>query len=149
MTMSYYTKADQARDWQILHDEITRVLDRYGKKDAFGRGDYWLVDDNYGPRRHRLEFQNLDLFQIDIVRRLQAVLSGFPDWRITIQVDVPGKEEIWPGMGLIVYENEIIDELQREFLPVRFRDTIFGTISTETAETVAERVRKLMNKPRK
>jgi len=25
----------------------------------------------------------------------------------------------------------------------------FGTVSTETAETVAERVRRLMNKPRK
>jgi len=22
----HYTKADRARDWQILHDEITRVL---------------------------------------------------------------------------------------------------------------------------
>jgi hypothetical protein len=141
-------RADQARDWQILHDAITRVLDRYGRKNAFGKGDYWLVDDNYGPRRHRLEFQNLDLFRTDILQQLQAVLAGYPDWRITIQVDVPGTEKIWPGMGLIVYENEIIDELQRDFLPERFRHTIFGTISTETAETVAKRVRKLMNKPR-
>ena len=145
--MVHYTKADQARDWQILHDEITRVLDGFGRKDAFGRGDYWLVDDNYGPRRHRLEFQNLDLFQVDILRQLQDVLRGFHDWRMTIQVDVPGTESTWPGMGLIVYADEIIDELQRDFLPARFRDLVFGTVSTETAETVAERVRRLMNKP--
>jgi hypothetical protein len=145
--MSYYTIADQERDWQILHDDITRVLDPFGRKNAFGKGDYWLVDDNYGPRRHRLEIQNLDLFQIDILRQLQGVLAAYPDWCITIQVAVPGKEKLWPGMGVIVYSDEIVDELQRDFLPERFRDTIFGTISTETPETVAERVRKLMNKP--
>lgn len=145
--MSYYTKADQERDWKILHDEITRVLDRFGRKNAFGDGDYWLVDDNWGSRRHRLEFQNLDLFQIDILRQLQAVLAGYPDWCITIQADAPGRETIRPGMGVIVYEGEIVDELQRDFPPERFRDTIFGTIRTETAEAVAERVRKLM-KPR-
>ena len=145
--MSYYTKADQERDWQILHDDITRVLDPFGRKDAFGKCDYWLVDDNYGPRRHRLEIQNLDLFQIDILRQLQTVLAAYPDWCITIQVDVPGKEKLWPGMGVIVYSDEIVDELQRDFLPERFSNTIFGTISTETRETVAERVRKLMNKP--
>ena len=145
--MSAYTSADQERDWQILHDAITRVLDKFGRKNAFGDGDYWLVDDNYGTRRHRLEVQNLDLFRIDILRQLQATLAGFADWCITVQVDVLGKEKIWPGMGVIVYEDEIVDELQREFLPERFRNTIFGSVSTETAETVAERVRKLMKKP--
>lgn len=145
--MSYYTKADQERDWQILHDEITRVLDRFGRKNAIGDGDYWLVDDNWGPRRHKLEFQNLDLFRVDILRQLQAVLADYPDWCITIRADAPGKDTIEPGMGLIVYSDEIVDELQREFLPERFRDTIFGTVGTETAETVAERVRKLMKKP--
>jgi hypothetical protein len=144
--MSGYSKADQERDWHVLHDAITRALDRFGKKNAFGDGEYWLVDDNYGPRRHRLEFQNLDLFRIDILRQLQAVLADYPDWWITIRADGPGKERIWPGMGVIIYQDEIVDELRREFLPERFRDTIFGTINTETAETVAERVRNLMKK---
>ena len=65
-----------------------------------------------------------------------------------IQADGPDEKTIKPGMGLIVYADEIIDELQRDFLPARFRDLVFGTVSTETAETVAERVRRLMNKPR-
>jgi hypothetical protein len=145
--MNHSTRADQERDWQVLYHAITRVLDRFGKKDARGKKDYWLVDDNWGPRRHRLLFQNLDLFQMDILRQLQAVLAGYAEWCITIQVDVCGKEKIWPGMGVIVYEDEIVDELRREFLPERFRDTVFGTISTETPESIAERVRKLIKPP--
>jgi hypothetical protein len=145
--MTDHTRADQERDWQVLHDAITRVLDRFGKKDARGKKDYWLVDDNWGPRRHRLLFQNLDLLRIDILHELQSVLAGYPEWCITIQVNVPGTEEIWPGMGVIVYADEIVDELRRDVLPERFRDIVFGTVSTETPEGVAERVRKLIKPP--
>lgn len=40
--MGVYPRDDQARDWQVLHDAINRVLDRVGTNNAFGRGDYWL-----------------------------------------------------------------------------------------------------------
>jgi hypothetical protein len=59
--------------------------------------------------------------------------SGYPDWYITIRVAVPGKEKIWPGMGLIIYSDEVIDELRRDFLPAEFRDVFFGTVNKVTA----------------
>jgi hypothetical protein len=144
--MSTAEEAAQERDWQILHDAITAMLDRFGRKDAFGRGDYWLVDDNWGRRSQQLEFQNLGLFKPQIVKALQDLLVGYPDWYITVRVAVPGKEGIWPGMGLIIYSDEVVDELRRDFLPAEFRDVVFGTISNDTAAALAERVRKLMKK---
>ena len=103
-------EAKQERDWRTLHDAITATLDRFGRKDAFGEGDYWLVDDNWGWMAHQLEFQNLALFKPHIIKALQGLLTPYPDWRIIIGVAVPGKEEIWPGMGLIVYSNEVVDQ---------------------------------------
>jgi hypothetical protein len=144
--MSTADEMAQERDWQTLHDAITATLDRFGRKDAFGRGDYWLVDDDWGRRSQQLEFQNLELFKPQIVKALQDLLAPYPDWYITIAVAVPGKEEIWPGMGLIIYPDEVVDELRRDFLPAEFRDVFFGTVAKETAATLAERVRKLMRK---
>jgi hypothetical protein len=144
--MSTAEEAAQQRDWQVLHDAITATLDRFGRKDAFGEGDYWLLDDNWGRLSQQLEFQNLKLFKPQIVRALQDLLAGYPDWVITVRVAVPGKEKIWPGMGLIIYSDEVIDELRRDFLPAEFRDVFFGAVSKETAAALAERVRKLMKK---
>jgi hypothetical protein len=104
------------------------------------------VDDNWGRLSQQLEFQNLELFKPHIIKALQDLLVDYPDWYITIRIAVPEKEGIWPGMGLIIYSDEVVDELRRDFLPAEFRDVVFGTISNDTAAALAEGVRKLMKK---
>lgn len=134
----------QQRDWQTLHDAITGVLDLYGVKDPLRRGDYWLLDENWGRYSQQLEFQNLDLFDRLILNALQDLLRPFPEWYITIRVDVVGKEDQWPGMGVIIYRDRMIDDLNRDCLPARFRDLVFGETQAAEAERAAERVRRLM-----
>ena len=136
----------QERDWQVLHDAITGTLDRYGKKNAFREGDYWLLDDNWSWYVHQVEFFSLRLLQPHIIQSLRSLLADFPYWHITVRIDVPGKEDSWPGMGLIIYPDEVVDELRRDFLPEEFRNVIFGTISTETIEMLDERISKLMKR---
>lgn len=119
--MREHNEEHRAAEWQVLHDRITEVLDRFGRKDALGRGDYWLVDEDWGAYRQKVEVQNLNLLQPHIVKSLQAVLAGYPDWEIMFRVDVVGKENVWPAMGLIIHDDEIIDDLLREFLPEKFR----------------------------
>src|SRR5437868_8468559 len=84
LDMSSAAEAKQERDWQTLHDAITAILDQFGRKDAFGEGDYWLVDDNWGRRSHQIEFQNLEMFKPHIVKALQDLLAPYPDWYIEI-----------------------------------------------------------------
>ena len=55
------------------------------------------------------------------MKSLQASLADYPNWYITARVVVPGEEKSWPGMGIVIYHDEIVDELQREFLPEEFR----------------------------
>ena len=143
--MSNDIEAKQQRDWQPLHDAITGVVDLYGVKDPFRKGDYWLLDENWGRYSQQLEFQNLQLFDTLILSALQGLLHQFPDWHITIRVDVVGKEEQWPGMGVIIYRDRIVDDLNRDFLPDRFRNLLFGETPAVEADRVAERVRTLMH----
>jgi hypothetical protein len=112
----------QDREWRVLHDRIAETLDRFGRRDAFGDGDYWLVDDYWGQYRHLIEIQNLNLLQPHIVKLLQRQLSDYPRWEIRVGVDTVKFDRKWPGMGLTVYSDEILDELQRGYLPPEFRN---------------------------
>ncbi len=114
--------ATQETEWSCLYDLIMETLDRYGRKDPFGKGDYWLLDENWSWHCHQLEFQNLNLFRPEIVKALQGLLADFPDWEIAIRVDVPAMDGKWPGMGLIISTDKIVDELQRRYLPEEFHN---------------------------
>jgi hypothetical protein len=51
--MNIDDNAIQEREWQLLHDQVTAVLDRFGQKNAFRKGDYWLwttIGDGDGSR---------------------------------------------------------------------------------------------------
>lgn len=124
----------QDKDWQVLHDRITATLNRFGKKDAFGKGDYWLVDDNWGWELHQLEFQNLELLRPQVIKSLQALLADFPRWEISVRVDAIGKEKEWPNMGLMVSGDEIIDGLQRQHLPPEVRFVYEGSKPPKTID---------------
>lgn len=111
----------QNQEWRALHDRITDLLDRFGRKNAFRRGDYWLLDEDWGHRRQEVEIQNLNFLKPDIIHALRDLLSDYPRWEIWVQVDVRGKEDEWPGMGLIIHKDGILDELQRRYLPEEFQ----------------------------
>ncbi|HZS63561.1 MAG TPA: hypothetical protein VFA53_03545 [Xanthobacteraceae bacterium] len=124
--MRLHDETRRASEWKILHDRITETLDGFGaRKDAVGKGDYWLVDEDLGLYLQKLEVQNLSLLQPHIIKSLQALLTGYPDWEIAFRVDVIGKENEWPAMGLLIHDDEIIDDLRREFLPEEFRDIAY------------------------
>lgn len=115
----------QERQWGELYDALASVLMPLGKDDGFGKGDFWLMDENWGIYQQKLDLQNLDLLKPDVVRRLQGVLVAYPDWDIVVSVDVPAHEHDWPPMGLIIRAKEIIDGLQRRYLPTEFRNLTY------------------------
>lgn len=110
----------QEREWVVLHQRIDDLLGRFGTKDAFRRGDYWIRDDNWGRYEHSVEIQNLDLLNPVIISALRKIVAGFPDWEVVISLDVPGTEDRWPRMGIVVLPDKIIDGLRRDYLPERF-----------------------------
>ena len=110
----------QSEEWESLYEKVVGLLQRFGVEDPFGKGDYLVVDDNYGWRRQKIEIHNLKMLTVEIVKALQALLKDYPNWAIVMAVDIPGKEH-WPLMGFTIRSHEIIDGLQRKFLPEEFR----------------------------
>jgi hypothetical protein len=122
--MASELRARQEAEWQVLYDRIAAVLERYGKIGAFRSGaDFWLVDENLGLWCQTIETHNLTLLDSAIVKQLQDLLAGYSDWEIWLRVVLDGREDI--GMGLIIAQDEIIDDLQRDLLPPEFRDLTY------------------------
>ena len=114
----------QGREWELLYEKIKVVLARWGTEDAFGKGDYLIVDDDYGWRRQNIEIHTLKMLDPAIAAELQALLVDRTDWEIVMSVDIPGKES-WPPMGIVIRRNEIMDGLQRSYLPPEIQNIKF------------------------
>ncbi len=122
----------QQRVWAALYGRISAVLIPFGTEDQFGNADYLLVDDNYGHRRHTIEIHKPRMLDPALVRMLRMLLDELPDWEIVIAVDLPGTENSWPRMGLIIRRDGIVDGLQRGYLPVEFQKVVFEGSRTGT-----------------
>ena len=121
--MNVDNRAEQERTWGILYAKILEVLHEFGTENQFGKGDYLVVTDNYGWPRHTVEIHKLHMLQPAIVNRLRDLLSEFAGWEIVVAVDIPGTENLWPRMGLTIRAHEIIDDLQRQYLPADTQNT--------------------------
>jgi hypothetical protein len=117
--------AKQELEWAQLYARLEKILPQFGKSDYIGRGDYWVVDDNWGCRQHKLIITNLKMISPNIVKQLQKSLANFPNWEIVIAIDLEGPGKLWPEMGLIVRHHEIIDDLQRQYFPKEFRNLTY------------------------
>ena len=115
----------QARDWLALYRKVLKILRQFGTEDHFGNADYLLVDDNYGWRKHIIEIHKLRMLDPKLVKQLRSLLDDLDNWDIVIAVDIPGTEATWPPMGLIIRKHELIDGLQRNFLPAEFQSVVF------------------------
>jgi hypothetical protein len=114
--------SDQEEHWERLYAALSKALQRFGREDAFGNADYWLLDDNWGNRQQKVEIQNLNLIRPEVVSSLQKTLVDFPDWEIAVAIDIPEHETDWPAMGLIIRSREIVDGLQRQYFPAEFQN---------------------------
>jgi len=107
--------AQQDREWAILYEQIKSVLQQYGMPDdGAEQKDFLLVDDNLGLYRHRIEATKLDLVQPVVVKSLQKLLIGYPNWEIVVAL---GRN----FGGLVIRDDEIMDGLRRENFPKEFQ----------------------------
>lgn len=112
----------QVENWHLLFEGVSKILMQYGAEYHSGKGDYLLVEDNYGWQRITFSVQNLTMLKPDIIRRLRDLLSDFQEWEIVVAVDIPGREKTWPVMGLTIRKREVIDGLQRQYFPQEFQN---------------------------
>ena len=120
------TRIDEEDQKALLWDHINRqmrhLLRRFGSEDVVRTADFWVDTHDWGTPQQKVYFRNLKMLRTPVIAELQRLLLRFPSWEIIIALSVPGKDDIWPDMGLVIRANEIIDGLQRQYLPREFQD---------------------------
>lgn len=110
------------RVWKNLFDETEAILKDFARQGLIGESDYWLVDEDWGWDVLQVELP-LSLAWPPIAKKLQLILERHPDWRITIRL--AGRPQGWPGMGIVISRDKIIDDLKREYFPELLRSLTF------------------------
>jgi len=125
MAMSENDRDDQRSHqviWKKLFDETEALLKDFAHQGLIGADDFWIVDEDWGWDVLQVELP-LSLAWPSLAKKLQSVLARYPDWRITIRL--AGREQGWPGMGIVISRDNIIDDLKREYFPAQFHSMIF------------------------
>jgi hypothetical protein len=123
--MREHTDERLEKEWNELYRRMKVILERYGRDAMFG-GDYFLVDENFGRYTHQIEMHKLHMLRPAIIKALHEALVGYPDWELEISVSIPEANIIIdPGKGLTLYEDEIVDALDRTLLPVEYQDLVY------------------------
>ena len=117
--MATHDEQQEADIWQRLYDRVAELLEQFGEEDGAVEGDYWIHDSYWGYPQIKI-FANLSMLDPSIVRQLREIIVDFPGWEIVVAVSERGKSETWPDMGLLIRGHEILDGLQRQYLPEEF-----------------------------
>ena len=123
--MREHTEERLEKEWKELYERIKAVLQPYGEDDI-DSGDFYVVDEIFESYVHQVEMHKLDMLQPEVIKLLQGVLAGYPDWEIEISVSIPeAKISIDPGEGLTLRDDAIIDGLDRKLLPKKYRNLVY------------------------
>ena len=113
----------QINEWRSLYNDILMILERHGKNDACGEGDFWLLDDNWGGGPHRLYIFNISIVTRELVDEFMKLLSTekHAGWEMMLILDLksPTGEEI-PPEGLFVRGNFVEEFWNKEKLKALF-----------------------------
>jgi hypothetical protein len=107
---------------------VNRTLRKFGRN----WHDYFHLKERANSYSQLVLTNNSLILQELAIKSLQALLVDFPDWEIVISVanreseseDVRKWGYEWPTSEVVIRDDEIIDALDRENLPLEFRDLV-------------------------
>lgn len=98
---------DRAARWRALYRNLADTLARAGTEDAFGRGDYWIVDDDWGNTAAKVIITSPPMLERDLIPDIQSLLRRVShEWYVVVQLELSGYGHSDPK-GVIVYANRV------------------------------------------
>lgn len=98
--------------WQRLYDALVLTCKWFGDENAFGRADFWVVDDDYGCHNQKLCVSSLTFLTPELVQAIQQCIkdAGAPKAQVMIQLELQGHlvDQV-PPEGLIVTADHIAE----------------------------------------
>lgn len=124
MTKDDDHKREEASQFEHIRDRAYDLLKGFGQPNfqlKRAPGDYFVHGDYGGYPQVVVFVSNLKMLRPPVIGALQRLVKEFPGWEIEVTVAVPEHYEDWPDMGLYIRPHEIIDGLQRQYLPEEFQ----------------------------
>jgi CO dehydrogenase/acetyl-CoA synthase delta subunit len=75
------------QEWISLYGALRDILSQFGTEDPYGDGDYWIVDDNWGDRSHKVEVSKIAFLTPMLIASVKGALQHYPSWRVLLQVN--------------------------------------------------------------
>jgi hypothetical protein len=113
--------------FEDLEDRVDKLLERYGRPDYLPgqpHGDYQVHGDYSEYPQVVVFVDDLKLLQPPVVDALQQLVTEYPGWQIDLMVTSRGHED-WPNMGISIRDNEIVDDLQRQYFPPEYQNLAY------------------------
>jgi hypothetical protein len=114
---------EEARKTRELYESLEHLLSAHGKSDAFGNGDYWIVDDGWAPLSHKVCIFTIEFLTPRLAAEVQGLLKEkFPAYAVWFQIEVlePGVEIPLPGIR--VFADRIEHDWDRDRMRSLFKD---------------------------
>jgi hypothetical protein len=84
--------AEQDTEWRLLYAKLSGLLESAGDPDPYGNGDYWLVDDDWGSKQHKICIFRIESVSSTLIEAIQKILQPFgPDWEVLIALEIQDK----------------------------------------------------------
>jgi len=108
---------------RALYDSLSLLLEARGTSDAFGNGAYWIVDDSWTPRSHKICIFQIEFLTPGLVEEVQQLLKRkFPTAVIWFQIEVAEAGVPMPIPGIRVFADRIEHEWDRAKLRSIFKN---------------------------
>ena len=108
---------------RALYAALSQLLSVRGSSNPFGEGDYWIVDDSWVPRSHKVCIFDIEFLTPKLVDEVQQLLKErFSQCEVWFQIEVDNPNVKIPLSGIRVFAERIEHDWDRERLRSIFNE---------------------------
>jgi hypothetical protein len=114
---------EEDRDTRALYASLEQLLGTRGTSNAFGKGDYWIVDDSWVPRSHKVCIFNIEFLTQQLAQEVQLLLKQkFLACQVWFQIEVVEPGVPIPLPGIRVFADRIEQDWDRDKMRSTFKN---------------------------
>jgi len=119
-------KDAQSQAWNSLYARLRYILNKYGKESSMGSGDYWIVDDNWGYKSHKVCVFTIEFLTNSMIEDIKRALQRYSaDWCVVFSLELRNQGapvSTYSDEGLTIYRDRVEEKMDRDRLKHLFGD---------------------------
>ncbi len=81
-------KTEKSKKFDAVYEALIDRLSSFGVNSAYGQGDYWVVDDDYGDDVLRIHVFQPGFWSNEVLSAVDTTLRDFPGWRVDARAEM-------------------------------------------------------------